>query len=128
MELPGCYSHLNTGKQDWPMPTHPAPCILKNNYFHTQIPSSWIFQDCGTRTNSSFLTPQGMTLRALQDLEWLLIAIPHKQHHQPLCPCLLHKNYKWLCAGKPHSGSRSGNESSREWGVLGPGISRAVSW
>lgn len=36
-QLPGCYGHLNTGKQDWPMPTHPAPCTWKTHFGKTKL-------------------------------------------------------------------------------------------
>lgn len=95
--------HLNKGKQDWPMPTDPAPCGLKSHFGKNQTtattsagqtPILWVSQDCIAGTNSSSLTPRRTTLRALHDLERVLIASPHKHPYQPLCPCLLHNNNK----------------------------------
>lgn len=113
MSLVAMAGHLNKGKQDWPMPTDPAPCSLKSHFGKNQTtattsagqtpPILWVSQDCIAGTNSSSLTPRRTTLRALHDLERVLIASPHKHPYQPLCPCLLHnnkkKNHKWLCAG-----------------------------
>lgn len=108
MSLVAMAGHLNKGKQDWPMPTDPAPCGLKSHFGKSQTtattsagqtPILWVSQDCIAGTNSSSLTPRRTTLRALQDLERVLITSPHKHPYQPLCPCLFQKNHKWLCAG-----------------------------
>lgn len=139
MSLVAMAGHLNKNKQDWPMPTDPAPCGLKSHFGKNQTtvttsagqtPILWVSQDCIAGTNSSSLTPRRTTLRALQDLERVLITSPHKHPYQPLCPCLLHNKKKSQMAlrREPPSGSQSGSERSPDWRVLGQGISRAVSW
>lgn len=86
MSLVAMAGHLNKNKQDWPMPTDPAPCGVKSHFgknqttattFAGQTPILWVSQDCIAGTNSSSLTPRRTTLRALQDLERVLITKVH---------------------------------------------------
>lgn len=54
MSLVAMAGHLNKGKQDWPMPTDPAPCGLKSRFGKSQTtattsagqtPILWVSQD-----------------------------------------------------------------------------------